>query len=176
MAGFPDVVGACKLVRRRNGGHGKDAVGEMMFQKSRRLNFRITIALVVLGGGMIAFAQTTRPASQPATTRPSSVLEPVKEGTTRPSEIPAAQFGDAVLLTDLVGHLAPEKDGGTALVFQFGGRTLRMPLLPNSYLARMEATAASNPSMQFRLTGRTTSYRGHNYLLIEDAAIVSDEH
>jgi len=51
-----------------------------------------------------------------------------------------------------------------------------MPLLPNSYLARMEATAASNPSMQFRLTGRTTSYRGHNYLLIEDAAIVSDEH
>jgi hypothetical protein len=145
-----------------------------MFQSVRRINFKTAI-VGALAGGAIGVAQTSGPATQPATTRPSSVLEPVKEGTTRPSEIPAAQFGDGLLLTDLVGHLAHEKDGSAAFVFQFSGKTLRMPVLPNSYLARMESAAASDSSIRFRLTGRTTSYRGKNYLLIQDAAIVVNE-
>ena len=106
-------------------------------------------------------------------TRPSAVLEPVKPGTTQPAAVPTAQFADGVLLTDLVGELTHEKNGEAVLQFEYRGKRLRMPVLPNTYLARMEA-AGSDGSVRFRVTGRTTSYRGHNHIWIQDAAVITD--
>jgi hypothetical protein len=123
---------------------------------------------------------TTQPIdSKPATTqrsstRASSVLEPVKEGTTQPAAVPTAQFPDGMLLSDLVGELVHEKNGQAVFEFEYGGKRLRMPVLPNSLLAQMEAAASSDPATRFRVTGRATAYRGHNHILIQDAVVVSD--
>jgi hypothetical protein len=110
-----------------------------------------------------------------AATRRSGILEPVKEGTTRPNEVPAAQFADGVLMTDLTGHLTHEKNGDPMFVFNMGGKVIRIQVLPNSFLARMEAATQQKPSTVFRLTGRTTQYRGKNFIRVEDAVIATDQ-
>ena len=133
--------------------------------------------LASLGAGQ---GPTTRPAaSEPAATRvaatrPVGLLEPVKEGTTQPATQPTAQFADGRLLSDLVGELSHEKNGEAVFAFEYGGKRLRMGVLRNSVLERMEEAAAADPSVRFRVTGRATSYRGLNHILIEDAAILSD--
>jgi len=132
--------------------------------------------LWVAGAGQ---APTTRPAStqgaatQSAATRPSTVLEPVKPGTTQPAAVATAQFADGVLLVDLVGELTHEKNGEAVLQFEYRGKRLRMAVLPNTYLARMEAAGADG-SVRFRVTGRTTSYRGNNHIWIQDAVEITD--
>ena len=131
------------------------------------------LALVVIVA--ICRAQTTGPSTQPAS-RPSTVLEPVKEGTTQPAGIPTAQYRDGTLLGNLVGRIAHEKNGAPAFVFEAGGKMLRMQILPNTMLERMEATAESNSSTRFRVTGRVTDYRGLNHILIQEAVVVPDEH
>ena len=119
-------------------------------------------------------AATQRASTPGAATRPVGLLEPVKEGTTQPATQPTAQFADGRLLSDLVGELSHEKNGEAVLVFEYGGKRLRMGVLRNSLLERMEEAAASDPSVRFRVTGRATSYRGLNHILIEDAAIITD--
>lgn len=137
-------------------------------------------ALIILSTVVAGQGPTTQPAdSKPATTqrsstRASSVLEPVKEGTTQPAAVPTAQFADGMLLTDLVGELTHEKNGQAVFVFEYGGKRLRMPVLPNTYLAQMEVAVSSDPMTHFRVTGRATAYRGHNHILIQDAAVVID--
>lgn len=143
-------------------------------------NLRSTTWLLLLFLAGARQAPTTQPAeseaaTRPAATRPSTVLEPVKEGTTQPATAPAAQFADGLLLTDLTGQLMHEKNGEASFVFEYGGKRLRLGVLPNTVLARMEASAGSDASARFRVTVRATSYRGHNYILIQDAAIVADE-
>jgi hypothetical protein len=119
-------------------------------------------------------AATQSAATRGAATRPVGLLEPVKEGTTQPATQPTAQFADGRLLSDLVGELSHEKNGEAVFVFEYGGKRLRMGVLRNSFLERMEEAAAADPSVRFRVTGRATSYRGLNHILIEDAAIISD--
>jgi len=119
-------------------------------------------------------AATQRSSTPGAATRPVGLLEPVKEGTTQPATQPTAQFADGRLLSDLVGELSHDKNGEAVLVFEYGGKRLRMGVLRNSLLERMEEAAASDPSVRFRVTGRATSYRGLNHILIEDAAIITD--
>ena len=130
--------------------------------------------LSTLGAGQSPTAQpaASQPAAtQPSSSRPSSLLEPVKEGTTQPAAIPTAQFRDGTLLTDLVGVLTHEKNGRAVFEFEYGGKRLRLPVLPNTYLAQMEASAASDPTVRFRVTGRATAYRGNNHILVQDATI-----
>jgi hypothetical protein len=136
----------------------------------------LTIPLLA-GAGEVPASQpaTTRESTtQPAAARGSTVLEPVKEGTTQPAAVPAAQFADGVLLTDLAGQLRHEKNGEAVFEFEYGRKRLRMGVLPNTILARMEAASSSDASVRFRVTGRTTSYRGHNHIWIQDAVVIPD--
>ena len=133
---------------------------------------RVPVILFLFVAALVR-GQTTRPSTQP-TTRPSGVLEPVKEGTTQPAGIPTAQYRDGTLLEDLEGRVDHEKDGAAAFVFEAKGKTLRMIILPNTMLERMETTAASDPRTRFRVNGRATDYRGKNYLWIQDAVIVPE--
>jgi len=152
-------------------------IGRMMM-KSHKICLPIAILVTAAAGQ----GPTTRPAdsqtaaTQRASTRSSKVLEPVKEGTTQPASAPAAaQFADGLLLSDLVGSLDHEKNGQAIFVFDYKGKRLRMAVLPNTYLARMEASASSDPSAHFRVTGRSTSYRGHNHILIQEASLMEDD-
>ena len=137
--------------------------------------FLAILVTAAAGQGPTTGPATSQPAStQRASTRPSSLLEPVKEGTTQPATAPAAQFADGLLLSDLEGQLVHEKNGQAMFVFEYAGKRLKMPVLPNTYLARMEVAAESDASVRFHVTGRTTSYRGRNHLWIQDATAVSD--
>lgn len=129
--------------------------------------------LLLVAVAAVDRAQTTRPSTQPMT-RPSGVLEPVKEGTTQPAGVPTAQYRDGTLLADLEGRLVHEKDGAAAFVFEAGGKTLRMRVLPNTLLERMEATAAVDAATRFRVSGRATDYRGINHIWIQEAVVASD--
>jgi len=135
--------------------------------------------LLAAGAGQVPATQpaiSQSASTQRTSTRPSRVLEPVKEGTTQPAGAPAAQFADGLLLVDLVGELVHEKNGEAVFVFEYGGKRFRMAVLPNTHLAQMEATVSSDPSVKFNVTGRATAYRGHNHILIQEASPISDSH
>ncbi|HSZ57805.1 MAG TPA: hypothetical protein VK797_19235 [Tepidisphaeraceae bacterium] len=142
------------------------------------------LLLLVLGSVAWLAAQQTAPAtrsssdsapttrsSSDSTTRPSMVLEPVKEGTTQPAA-PEAQYREGTFLVDQVGRLTHNKKAEPIFVFEKGGKTLQLTLMANSDLARMEDAAAAGVEPQFRVTGMMTEYRGKNYLLVDRVVVV----
>ena len=116
---------------------------------------------------------TTR-SSENSTTRPSSVLEPLKEGTTQPA-VPDAQFREGTFLVDQLGNMAHNKKGEPIFMFEKGGKTVQLTLMANSNLARME-DAAAGAEKSFRVTGMMTEYRGKNYLLVDRVVMASKDH
>ena len=128
------------------------------------------VMLLLLAMAALALAQETAPTSRPTTnpaTRPSSVLEPVKEGTTQPAT-PDAQYREGTFLIEQTGRLTHNKKGEAIFTFEKGGRNQQLTVMANSNLARMEDSAASaGGSQTFKVTGMMTEYRGKNYLLVD---------
>ena len=132
------------------------------------------LLLLILGSVAWLAAQQTAPStrsSTDSTTRPSMVLEPVKEGTTQPAA-PEAQYREGTFLVDQIGRLTHNKKGEPIFVFEKGGKTVQVTLMANSDLARMEDAAVAGVEPQFRVTGMMTEYRGKNYLLIDRVVLV----
>jgi hypothetical protein len=132
------------------------------------------LLLLILGSVAWLAAQQTAPStrsSTDSTTRPSMVLEPLKEGTTQPAA-PEAQYREGTFLVDQVGRLTHNKKAEPIFVFEKGGKTLQLTLMANSDLARMEDAAAAGVEPQFRVTGMMTEYRGKNYLLVDRVVMV----
>jgi hypothetical protein len=128
----------------------------------------IGFPLVVLAAEQTA--PTTRPAAPP--TRPSAVLEPVKEGATQPA-VPEAQYREGTFLVDQVGRLSHNKKGESIFIFEKDRKKQQLTLMANSNLVRMEDAAASAGSdQQFRITGMMTEYKGKNYLLVDRVVMV----
>lgn len=83
------------------------------------------------------------------------------------------------LLRLRVGRLVRSQDPNAWYFnYEADGKTLQDPpmeILPNTNLSAMEATLKkSNRDVRFRITGVTTLYNGHNYILIEHAVVIPD--
>lgn len=150
-------------------------------------------------------AQTTRPATRPATTAPSpeqmfnKMLKPARstERTLVPSPGPPATdktsgagavapgapavtvLREGTYLVDRTGRLSHSADGQQAeFIFDSDGQALRDPpviLLPNLKLMTMENAVSASRDMRFRITGMVTEYRGRNYVLLDKVVVVEEK-
>ncbi len=146
-------------------------------------------------------AEDTKPEVQDdePTTRPSATTLPAQQILDRmlqsrpdagkalaPVDAPAVAESDKPftrkegdLLRQRSGRLVRAQDGNAwEFHFEADGKTLEDPpmgVLPNSKLAAMEATLKkSNRDVRFRITGVTTLYNGHNFILIDRAQVMPD--
>jgi hypothetical protein len=98
-----------------------------------------------------------------------------------PGNVPTVSAADAVdavregtHFVARTGHLAHTSDGQQAVfVFDNDGATTKSPpmlVLPNLNLLSMENVAtATGHASNFRISGTVTEYKGHNYILIDNA-------
>lgn len=140
---------------------------------------KAAVLLIVLltSIGLLALQQTSTPATGPSTqpsSRPSAVLEPVKEGTTKPSEAVNLRYAEGTYLIDQVGRLTHDKAGEAKFVFEAGGKRIELGVMRNTNLARMEEAAANEKDIRFRITAVATQYRDKNYILIERVEALSE--
>lgn len=141
--------------------------------------------------------RTVQPDDQP-TTRPTPTTLPAEEMLnrmlqSRPDANRPLTPGDAVVteadhpflrkegdvMRQRVGRLVRTEDGKAwEFHYEADGKTLQDPpmgVLPNGNLAAMETTIKkSNREVRFIITGVTTVYKGHNYILIDRAEVMPD--
>lgn len=140
-----------------------------------------------------AQAQDDQPTSRPSpTTLPAQQIldrmlqsRPDAGRPLSPGDVPVTETDqpfvrkEGDVLRQRVGRLVRTQDRkGWEFKYEADGKTLQDPpmeILPNTNLAAMEATLKnSNRDVRFRITGVTTLYNGHNYILIDRAQPIPD--
>lgn len=119
--------------------------------------------------------------AKPGTARPLQPLpaeltpaEPSRKSKAAPPPIATlAMKRDGDMASDRIGYLQPTPDGTAwQYAFESAGEGMTDPpmlLIPNSRLAAMEqARQAAESPLRLKVTGLITSYRGQNYLLVEN--------
>ena len=90
-----------------------------------------------------------------------------------PVELPV----EGTMVVDRLSRLAREaKSPWSVLIFESeSDRGDEMPrrALPSYLIEQMEPLAANSPAVRFRVSGETTIFRGHAYLLVTKATVVS---
>ncbi len=159
-----------------------------------------TTTIALAGSMMLAVAQTTQPAVQPAKDVLNDMLRPSGPDQARPLQ-PIA--GDPVVdkttgaaavapgapqltvlregsyVVDRTGRLKKSSDGTSwELTFEADGKPMKDPpvvVLPNLKLQVMEdQIKQTNRDLKFRVTGMVTEYRGRNYVLLDKVVVVSE--
>jgi hypothetical protein len=135
------------------------------------------VAVLVLSACLVAWQQLTVPTTGPSTnptSRPSLVLEPVKETTTtKPSETVNLRYAEGTYLIDQIGKLTHDKADDAKFAFEADGKTIELGVMPNTNLARMEEALAAGKNVRFKITAVATQYREKNYILIERVEALS---
>ena len=165
-----------------------------------KLSHVLALSLLLIAPlGQTAHAKTrVQPQDEQPATRPSPTTLPAAEMLDRmlqsrpgagkplsPADIPPADADQPFIrkegdvLRQRIGRLVRAEDGkGWEFHYEADGKTLQDPpmgVLPNSYLASMEATLRkSNRDVRFRITGLTTLYNKHNYILIDRVEVIPD--
>ena len=152
----------------------------------------VLLVLLIASLCPTAQAQDDQPTSRPSpTTLPAQQMldrmlqsrpdagRPLSPGDAPPETDQPFVRKEGDVLRQRVGRLVRARDGKAwEFHYEADGKTLQDPamgILPNSYLAAMEATLKkSNRDVRFRITGVTTLYNGHNYILIERAVVIPD--
>jgi hypothetical protein len=160
---------------------------------------RILVALAALFFVALgAWAQTTRPATQPSTPpadpedmmrqllaprRPAAPLKPSADATDAGKAAPGAKGGNLIregtLIPKRLGRLTRTADGQPEFRFESDGQGLHDPpmlVMPNLNLMQMENMARnSTQELKFRISGTVYEYRSRNYILIESVWMVEGD-